>query len=148
MPHPEQSKELIMNAKNFIDGLATQKHPEFSAGDTIAIHIRIKEGEKERTQVFEGIVMKKKRGGNVASFTVRKVSFGVGVERMFPMQCSNIEKIEVVKRGKVRRAKLFYIRELQGKSLRITDHENQDLTDGNDSDSESTKSVKTKASKN
>ena len=134
-----------MNAKIFTDSLATQKHPQFSAGDTIAIHIKIKEGEKERIQIFEGIVMKMKGGGNSASFCVRKVSFGVGVERTFPFQCSNIDKIEVLKRGKVRRAKLFYIRELQGKSLRITDHENQDLTDGNDSDSkESAKVTKVK----
>lgn len=138
-----------MNARIFTDGLATQKHPSFSPGDTIAIHIKIKEGEKERTQVFEGIVMRMKGGGNTANFTVRKVSFGVGVERIFPMQCSNIEKIEVLKRGKVRRAKLFYIRELQGKALRITDNENQDLTDGEGSGSEgkSSKSSSTKAKK-
>lgn len=134
-----------MNAKNFIDSLATAKHPKFSPGDTVAVHIKIKEGEKERIQLFEGIVMEMKGGGNTASFTVRKVSFGIGVERIIPFQCASIEKIEVVKRGKVRRAKLFYIRELQGKSLRITDHENQDLTDG-DSDSE-TKPVKSKTSK-
>ncbi len=134
-----------MNTKNFINSLATQKHPSFMPGDTIAIHIKIKEGEKERTQVFEGIVMRKKGGGNTASFTVRKVSFGVGVERIFPMQCSNIEKIEVLKRGKVRRAKLFYIRELQGKSLRIEDHENQDLSD--DSSSESSEATTSKVTK-
>ena len=138
-----------MNTKNFISSLATQKHPEFMPGDTIAIHIKIKEGEKERTQVFEGIVMRKKGGGNTASFTVRKVSFGVGVERIFPFQCANIEKIEVLKRGKVRRAKLFYIRELQGKSLRIQDHENQDLGDSSSSDesSEATASKVTKSKK-
>jgi len=136
-----------MNAKNFIDSLATKKHPAFSPGDTIAISVKIKEGEKERTQVFEGIVMKMKGGKNTESFTVRKVSFGVGVERTFTFQCSNIQKIEVTKRGKVRRAKLFYIRELQGKALRITDHENQDLTDSF-GESESKKSATTtKASK-
>ena len=97
-----------MNAKIFTDSLATLKHPAFMPGDTIAVHIKIKEGEKERIQIFEGIVMKKKGGGNSASFTVRKVSFGVGVERTFPTQCSNIDKIEIIKRGKVRRAKLFY----------------------------------------
>lgn len=114
-----------MNSKKIIEGLATQKYPEFSPGDTVAVHIKIKEGEKERIQVFEGIVLRKKRGGNSASFSVRKISFGVGVERIFPYQCSNIEKIEVIRRGKVRRAKLFYIRELQGKSLRIDDHQDQ-----------------------
>jgi large subunit ribosomal protein L19 len=130
-----------MNAKNFIAGLATKKHPAFSPGDTVAVSVKIKEGEKERTQVFEGIVLKMKRGGNTANFTVRKVSFGVGVERIFPFQCESVEKIEVVKRGKVRRAKLFYIRELQGKALRITDHENQDLTDGFNESSESKKTT-------
>jgi large subunit ribosomal protein L19 len=136
-----------MNAKNFIASLATKKHPEFSPGDTIAISVRIKEGEKERTQVFEGIVMKMKRGGNTANFTVRKVSFGVGVERTFPFQCANVEKIEVLKRGKVRRAKLFYIRELQGKALRIQDHENQDLTDSSGEGKGSKKSTVSKAAK-
>ena len=131
-----------MNTKIFTDALVTQKHPEFMPGDTISIHIKIKEGEKERIQLFEGIVMKKKGGGNTASFTVRKVSFGVGVERTFPTQCASIDKIEVLKRGKVRRAKLFYIRELQGKALRITDHENQDLTDGTDSESKETSAAK------
>lgn len=130
-----------MNPKIFTASLATKKHPEFSPGDTISVSVKIKEGEKERTQVFEGIVLKMKGGGNTANFTVRKVSFGVGVERTFPFQCDNIEKIEVLKRGKVRRAKLFYIRELQGKALRITDHENQDLTDGFNESSESKKAT-------
>ncbi len=131
-----------MNAKIFTDGLATKKHPEFSPGDTIAIYIKIKEGEKERIQLFEGIVVKMKRGGNSASFTVRKISFGVGVERIFPMQCANIDRIEVVKRGKVRRAKLFYIRELQGKALRIQDQQTQEGTDDSESVSIKTPSVK------
>jgi len=134
-----------MNAKIFTDGLATQKHPAFSPGDTIAVSVKIKEGEKERIQIFEGIVMKMKRGGNSAAFTVRKVSFGVGVERIFPMQCANIEKIEVVKRGRVRRAKLFYIRELQGKALRIQDQVSQDS--GDDSETETKKSSSAKSSK-
>lgn len=136
-----------MNAKTITDALATKKSPEFSPGDTVAVHIRIKEGEKERVQIFEGIVLKKKGGGNSASFTVRKMSFGVGVERIFPYQCTNIEKIEVLKRGKVRRAKLFYIRELQGKSLRIQDHENQYTDESTETENETTSSKASKVNK-
>ena len=108
-----------MNAKIFTDGLATKKHPEFSPGDTIAIYIKIKEGEKERIQLFEGIVVKMKRGGNSASFTVRKISFGVGVERIFPIYSDSIEEIVVVRRGQVRRSKLFYLRDRRGKAAKI-----------------------------
>ena len=132
-----------MNANKIIAGLVTKKHPTFAPGDTISIHIKIKEGEKERVQIFEGIVIRRSGGGNTASFTVRKISFGVGVERIFPVECSNIEKIEVLKRGKVRRAKLFYIRELQGKSLRITDHDNQYSDAGTESETETSSSKAT-----
>ncbi|MCB1198741.1 MAG: 50S ribosomal protein L19, partial [Deltaproteobacteria bacterium] len=99
--------------------------------DTIRVHIKIKEGEKERVQVFQGIVITKSGGGNTASFIVRKMSFGIGVERIFPMQCSSIEKIEVVEQGKVRRARPFYIRALKGKSLRIQkDERTRKVVDG------------------
>jgi len=93
--------------------------PQFQPGDTIKVHSRIVEGEKERIQIFEGVVIKKRGGGSRASFTVRKVSYGVGVEKVFPSCSPNLAKIEVVRRGRVRRAKLYYLRELRGKAARI-----------------------------
>ncbi len=93
--------------------------PQFKAGDTVKVHVRITEGEKTRIQVFEGVVIRRTRGQNRASFTVRKISHGVGVERIFPLHSPNIEKIEVVRRGKVRRARLYYLRKKRGKSARI-----------------------------
>jgi large subunit ribosomal protein L19 len=93
--------------------------PDFRAGDTVKVHVKIKEGEKERIQVFEGIVIRKRQGASRASFTVRKVSYGVGVERIFPTHSPAIDHIEIVQRGKVRRAKLYYLRALRGKAARI-----------------------------
>ena len=93
--------------------------PQFQPGDTIKVHSRIVEGEKERIQIFEGVVIKKRGGGSRASFTVRKVSYGVGVEKVFPSCSPNLAKIEVIRRGRVRRAKLYYLRELRGKAARI-----------------------------
>jgi large subunit ribosomal protein L19 len=93
--------------------------PDFRAGDTVKVHVKIKEGEKERIQVFEGIVIRKRQGASRASFTVRKVSYGVGVERIFPTHSPTIDHIDVVQKGKVRRAKLYYLRELKGKAARI-----------------------------
>src|SRR3990170_1228994 len=93
--------------------------PDFRSGDTIKVYTKIKEGEKERTQVFEGVVISKKKGSNRATFSVRKISYGVGVERIFPLHSPSIEKIEVVQEGKVRRAKLYYLRKRIGKSARI-----------------------------
>lgn len=93
--------------------------PDFRAGDTVKVHVRIKEGEKERIQVFEGIVIRKRQGASRASFTVRKVSYGVGVERIFPTHSPAIDHIDVVQKGKVRRAKLYYLRGLRGKAARI-----------------------------
>ncbi len=93
--------------------------PEFKAGDTVKVHVRLKEGEKERIQVFEGLVIARKHGGISETFTVRKVSSGIGVERVFPLHSPGIAKIEVVRRGQVRRAKLYYIRNLRGKAARI-----------------------------
>jgi large subunit ribosomal protein L19 len=93
--------------------------PAFQAGDTVKVHVRIKEGNKERLQVFEGIVIARKHGGVRESITVRKVSFGVGVERIFPLHATVVDHIDVVRRGKVRRAKLYYLRELRGKAARI-----------------------------
>jgi len=93
--------------------------PDFNVGDTVDVHYLIKEGDKERVQIFEDVVIGQHRGGSRASFTVRKVSYGVGVERIFPLHTSRIEKIEVVARGEVRRARLNYLRELEGKAARI-----------------------------
>lgn len=93
--------------------------PDFKPGDTIKVHVKIKEGDKERIQVFEGICIAQKHGGARTTFTVRKISFGHGVERIFPLHSKVIDKIEVVRAGRVRRAKLYYIRELRGKAARI-----------------------------
>jgi large subunit ribosomal protein L19 len=93
--------------------------PAFQSGDTVKVHVRIKEGNKERLQVFEGIVIARKHGGARETITVRKVSFGVGVERIFPLHATIVDHIDVVRRGKVRRAKLYYLRDLRGKAARI-----------------------------
>lgn len=93
--------------------------PNFSVGDTVRVHFKIVEGEKERIQIFEGVVIRKRKGGVGATFTVRKVSYGIGVERIFPLHTPRIEKIEVVNRGRVRRARLYYLRHLRGKAARI-----------------------------
>ena len=93
--------------------------PAFKSGDTVKVHVRIKEGNKERLQVFEGLVIARKHGGIRETVTVRKVSFGVGVERIFPLHATVIDHIDVVRRGKVRRAKLYYLRDLRGKAARI-----------------------------
>lgn len=93
--------------------------PEFKPGDTVRVHVRIVEGSRERVQVFEGVVIKRRGGGISETFTVRKVSYGVGVERTFPVHTPKIEKIEVTRRGRVRRAKLYYLRNLRGKAARI-----------------------------
>jgi len=93
--------------------------PQFGPGDTVRVHVKVKEGEKERIQVFQGIVISRKGGGSRQMFTVRKVSGGVGVERMFPLYSPTIDRIEVERHGRVRRAKLYYLRELRGKAARI-----------------------------
>lgn len=93
--------------------------PEFRVGDSLRLQVRVVEGEKERIQSFEGIVIKMNRGGNRATFTVRKISYGIGVERIFPLHSPRIEKIQVLSRGRVRRARLYYLRELSGKAARV-----------------------------
>ena len=93
--------------------------PDFKPGDTIRVHARIKEGEKERIQVFQGVVIRKKKGNTGATFTVRKVSYGIGVERIFPLHSPWIDKIEIISRGRVRRGRLYYLRKLRGKAARI-----------------------------
>ncbi len=97
--------------------------PAFQPGDTVRVHVRIKEGNKERLQAFEGVCIARKHGGVRESITVRKVSFGVGVERIFPLHATVIDHIDVIRRGKVRRAKLYYLRDLRGKAARIKERD-------------------------
>lgn len=94
-------------------------HPDFRAGDTVKVHAKVVEGTRERIQVFEGVVIKRQNGGISETFTVRKLSYGVGVERTFPVHSPRVAKIEVSRRGIVRRAKLYYLRNLRGKAARI-----------------------------
>jgi large subunit ribosomal protein L19 len=96
-----------------------EKVPSFAVGDTVKVHVKVKEGEKERIQVFEGIVISCRGGSVNTSFTVRKISDGVGVERIFPLHSPILDKVEVVRQGRVRRAKLYYLRDLRGKAARI-----------------------------
>ena len=115
---------------------AKRELPEFNAGDTVRVHVRVTEGTRTRLQAYEGVVIGRKGGGLNQSFTVRKISYGEGVERVFPVYSPIVEKVEVVRRGKVRRAKLYYLRGLRGKSARIFEASNvrakrldQDLRD-------------------
>ena len=93
--------------------------PDFGPGDNIKVYARIKEGDKERIQIFQGVVIRKRKGKTDATFTVRKVSYNIGVERIFPLHSPSIDKIELISRGKVRRARLYYLRKLRGKAARI-----------------------------
>ena len=93
--------------------------PDFAAGDTVNVHVKITEGEKERIQMFQGVVISKRNGTTNATFTVRKVSYGIGVERVFPTHSPVIDRIEVITRGRVRRAKIYYLRKRRGKAARI-----------------------------
>ncbi len=93
--------------------------PAFGPGDTVRVHVKVREGEKERVQVFEGVVIGRRGGGIRESFTVRKVSYSIGVERVFPLHSPSVNRIEVVRHGKVRRAKLYYLRNLKGKAARL-----------------------------
>jgi large subunit ribosomal protein L19 len=100
-------------------------HPDFRVGDTVRVHYKIVEGDKDRIQVFQGVVIKKHRAGLRSSFTVRKVSFNVGVERVFMLHSPRLDKIEVTSRGVVRRSRLFYLRDLSGKAARVRDEKDQ-----------------------
>ena len=93
--------------------------PDFKAGDTVKVNFKIQEGDKERIQIFEGVVIRRRRGNTRGSFTVRKVSYGIGVERIFPLHSPYIDKIEVVSKGRVRRSRLYYLRGRKGKAARI-----------------------------
>lgn len=108
-----------MNPLETIERGAARALPPFRPGDTVRVHVKIREGDKERTQVFEGVVIRRRNGGASGSFTVRKISYGVGVERIFPLGSPSVEKIEIKSRGHVRRARLYYLRELKGKKARL-----------------------------
>ncbi len=108
-----------MSAIELVEKSQMTERPDMKSGDTVRVHVKVREGDKERIQVFEGIVIGMHRGGARATFTVRKVSFGQGVERIFPLHSPTIQKVEVTKSAKVRRAKLYYLRELKGKAARM-----------------------------
>jgi large subunit ribosomal protein L19 len=113
-------KEVAMNTLDFVDQSSLRDDiPAFGPGDTVNVHVKVIEGSKERIQVFKGVVLRRQGGGVRETFTVRKESYGVGVERTFPVHSPNIDHIEVVTRGDVRRAKLYYLRELRGKKAKI-----------------------------
>jgi len=101
--------------------LAKRAVPEFTPGDTVRVHVKVKEGQRERTQAYEGVCIARKNAGVNSSFTVRKISFGEGVERVFPLFAPIIDKVELVRKGRVRRAKLYYLRDLRGRAARITE---------------------------
>ena len=108
-----------MKQTDLVDRASLKEVPHFSPGDTLKVHVRVVEGTRERVQVFKGVVLRRQGGGVRETFTVRKESYGVGVERTFPVHSPNIDHIDVVTRGDVRRAKLYYLRELRGKKAKI-----------------------------
>ena len=120
---------MMAGAKNLGDTMERVKQlekemmrldlPAFSPGDTVKVHVKIKEGEKERIQAFQGVVISKRRKSTNATFTVRKVSYGIGVERVFPLHSPAIDRVEVLTHGRVRRAKIYYLRKLKGKAARL-----------------------------
>jgi large subunit ribosomal protein L19 len=125
--------------KNQIEKLSAGKpHPKFNPGDTLKVHLKVKEGEKERIQVFEGVCIAKKNAGINSSFTVRKISYGEGIERVLPLFSPQISKIELAKQGDVRRSKLYYLRQRSGKSARISEKNTFTKNDTNLSENKKT----------
>jgi large subunit ribosomal protein L19 len=114
-PNPS---ELMKKAEKAVSGTRASM-PSFSIGDVVKVHVKVKEGEKTRIQIFEGLVIRQKRGGNNSCFTVRKISYTIGVERIFPYNSPTVDKVQVVSRGEVRRAKLYYLRDLKGRAARV-----------------------------
>ena len=105
--------------KTFTEKFTKENAPQVKIGDTVRVSLKVKEGNRERTQVFEGTVIAKKHGGIEETFTVRRISYGIGVEKVFPVHAPSIEKVEVVRHGKVRRAKLYYLRDRVGKAAKV-----------------------------
>ena len=127
-PPPSLEQQACIPSRKSLALEATQLrsvHPDFRVGDTVRVHYKIVEGDKERVQVFQGVVIKKHRAGLRSSFTVRKVSFNVGVERVFMLHSPRLDKIGITSRGVVRRGRLFYLRELTGKAARVRDEKDQ-----------------------
>src|SRR2546428_12102343 len=118
-------KERVMGAIELVEKAQLTDRPPMKSGDTVRVHVKVREGDKERIQIFEGLVIGVHRGGTRASFTVRKVSFGQGVERIFPLHSPTIQKVEVLRAAKVRQAKLDYLRDLKGKAARMKDGTNK-----------------------
>ena len=114
-----------MSAIELVEKPQLTERPAMRSGDTVRVHVKVREGDKERIQIFEGVVIGQHRGGARASFTVRKVSFGQGVERIFPLHSPTIQKVEVTRSAKVRRAKLYYLRDLRGKAARMRSGDTQ-----------------------
>jgi large subunit ribosomal protein L19 len=114
-----KSEERAMSAIELVEKSQMTERPAMKSGDTVRVHVKVREGDKERIQIFEGIVIGMHRGGLRASFTVRKVSFGQGVERIFPLHSPTIAKVDVVRSARVRRAKLYFLRSLKGKAARM-----------------------------
>jgi large subunit ribosomal protein L19 len=128
-PHEKIRTDRRMNIieqlnKEQIEAVGGNRHPDFTHGDTVKVWVKVREGEKERLQAYEGLVIARAGSGLMENFTVRKISYGEGVERVFPIYSPNIDHIEVLKRGKVRRAKLYYLRDRRGKSARIFESTN------------------------
>lgn len=129
--------------KDQLESLKANKiFPEFNPGDTVKIHLKVKEGEKERIQIYEGVCIAKKNAGINSSFTVRKISYGEGIERVFPLYSPQIEKIELVKSGDVRRSKLYYLRGRSGKSARIAEKNTYSQTTSEKSEKKKAKDIK------
>jgi large subunit ribosomal protein L19 len=137
----ERDRRVLQNTKKLrrgkMDLISTvegkqmrEKIPEFSSGDTVKVYVKIREGDKERIQIFEGVVLQKRGKGVSQSFTVRKISSGVGVERIFPLHSPSVSDVEVVKKGKVRRAKLFYLRKMKGKAAKIEERGKGEAAEG------------------
>jgi large subunit ribosomal protein L19 len=113
-------EETLMDTLQLLDREQMRTDiPQFKPGDTVKVHVRIREGEKERIQIFQGVVIRKRKGKINSTFTVRKISYGIGVERIFPLHSPMIDKVELVSRGRVRRSRLYYLRKLRGKAARI-----------------------------
>jgi len=116
---PREGVELMDALKTMVSSQLKAELPQISIGDTVKVHVKIKEGERERIQVFEGTLIARRGGGISESFTVRRVSYGVGVERVFPIHSPHVDKVEIVRHGKVRRSKLYYLRDRVGKAAKV-----------------------------